>query len=149
MKCHHDQYVHSFIAKHYLSKRSTKLHSVLIHSIHTNTPTDFHICQMNSRSLVNKLINFQSFVTHQTTIFSMSPRFGYSSYIWQWNITTIYCKDRNSHGGGVLLAVNKKFTTSLISSPTCTNIEVITTHFHVNPEPMAIQHLCYLHTPKL
>ena len=47
----------------------------------------------------------------------------------------MYLKDRDSRGGGVLLAANKKFTTSLMPSPS--DIEVITTSFH-NPNPFII-----------
>ena len=79
----------------------------------------FHICIMNSKSLVyyNIFSVTETLLSHHMLENEILP-FGY----------TIYSKDRDSCGGSVLLAVNKKFTTSLMSSPT--DIKVITTRFH-------------------
>ena len=50
-----------------------------------------------------------------------------SSYIFDNKILpsnyTLFCKDRPSHGGGVLIAVSNKFTCQVMSSPD--NLEII------------------------
>ena len=105
------------------------LHDCNQHPIpHDTQPNDLHICLMNTRSLVNKLSNFQSFIC--------SSDFSTSCITETWlykdvfdneiipNGYTIYRKDRDSRGGGVLLAVKDNITSSQLSSPP--NVEILT-----------------------
>ena len=82
---------------------------------------------INPRSIVNKLKQFQSLV------FSKSPDLIGLTETWlNENIFdnevlpsnyTLFCKDRPSRGGGVLIAVSNKFTCQAITSPD--NLEII------------------------
>ena len=89
---------------------------------------DLTICQLNSRSLVNKLSKFQAFAySFNYSIICVSETW-LSSHIFD-NETlptdyTIYHKDRCSWGGGVLMAIKDKIASSLMTSPP--DIEAIT-----------------------
>lgn len=83
---------------------------------------------MNSRSLVNKLSKFQAFAySSNYNIFCVSETW-LSNHIFDNEILptgySIYRKDRNSRGGGVLMAIKDNLTCNLMSSPP--DIEIIT-----------------------
>ena len=84
----------------------------------------FHTLNIFIHSYINIFGVTETWLSHHIYDNEILP-FGY----------TIYRKDRDSRGGGVLLAVNKKFSSSLVPSPP--DIEVITTRFH-NPNPFII-----------
>ena len=82
---------------------------------------------MNTTSLVNKLSNFQSFVyTSDCCIFCITETW-LSNGIFDNEVLphgyNIYRKDRNSRGGGVLLAITDCITSSQLPSP---DVEIIT-----------------------
>ena len=82
--------------------------------------------------MVNKLTRFQSFVySFEYNIFGICETW-LSHYILDKEILphgyNIYRKDRDTRGGGVLLAVNNKFTTSQMSSPP--DLELISARIH-------------------
>ena len=88
---------------------------------HNATPNDLHICLLNTRSLVNKLSNFQSLVcSSDYSIFCITETW-LSKDIFDNEILpygySIYRKDRDSRGGGVLLAVKNNIISTQMSSP--------------------------------
>ena len=86
------------------------------------------ICLLNSGSLVNKLNDFQSFV------YSSSFRIVTVTETWLNNQIlnneilptnfVIYRKDRDSRGGGVLLAIHESLQSKLLVAPS--DLEVLT-----------------------
>ncbi|XP_065895943.1 uncharacterized protein [Dysidea avara] len=83
---------------------------------------------MNTRSLVNKLSNFQSFICSSDFSILCITETWLSKDIFDNEIIpsgyTIYRKDRDSRGGGVLLAVKDNITSSQLSSPP--HVEILT-----------------------
>ena len=99
------------------------------HSESHNSSTDWlKFCLWNARSLINKVSQFQSLV------YLIEPAVVAVTETWLTNSHfdgkvlfsgfNIFCKDRNSHGGGVLLAVSCTFSVSLFPSPS--SLEVLT-----------------------
>ena len=81
----------------------------------------------NSRSIVNKLSNFQSFVySSNYTIYCITETW-LSLSVSDFEILpekfSIFHKDRGSRGGGVLVAIDASVPCSEIPSPS--NLEVI------------------------
>ena len=83
---------------------------------------------MNTRSLVNKLSNFQSFICSSDFSILCITETWLSKDIFDNEIIpsgyTIYRKDTDSRGGGVLLAVKDNITSSQLSSPP--HVEILT-----------------------
>ena len=83
---------------------------------------------MNTRSLVNKLSNFQSFICSSDFSILCITETWLSKDIFDNEIIpsgyTIYRKDRDSRGGGILLAVKDNITSSQLSSPP--HVEILT-----------------------
>ena len=94
----------------------------------TNTPNWLPVCLWNSRSLVNKLRDFQSFVySSPFNVIAITETWLSSTILSKEILPTefvIYRKDRQSRGGGVLLAVHNKLLSSEIPSPP--DLEVLT-----------------------
>lgn len=79
------------------------------------------MCLWNSRSIVNKLSNFQSFVVSSSVdIFALTETWLNHSFQNTEIIPshyTIYRHDRPTRGGGVLIAVNSSLSSSQLKSP--------------------------------
>ena len=76
---------------------------------------------------MNKLSNFQSFVySNPFEIYCITETW-LSDFVYDHEIIpskfNIYCKDRKSRGGGVLVAVSESLQSSIIPSPE--NLELI------------------------
>ena len=85
------------------------------------------MCLFNSRSIVNKLSNLQSFVySSNYTIYCITETWLTESVsdfeILPGNFS-IFRMDRGSRGGGVLIAVDASVPCSVVSSPS--NLEVV------------------------
>ena len=79
------------------------------------------MCLFNSRSIVNKLSNLQSFVySSNYTIYCITETW-LSESVSDFEILpgnfSIFRKDRGSRGGGVLIAVDASVPCSVVSSP--------------------------------
>jgi len=79
-----------------------------------------HNCLLNASSLVNKLTKFQAFVYSSNYSILCITETWLSSDICD---NEILRNDRDSRGGGVLIAIRDSITSSIIPSPS--NIEVI------------------------
>ena len=101
---------------------------------------------MNSRSLVSKLSNFQSYVYSTPYSIYCITETWLSNSIFDSEILpheyTIYRKDRGSRGGGVLIAVSESVSSVLISSPT--DLEKITVCLNCQNESIF---LCAVYVP--
>ena len=92
------------------------------------TSTQINKCGLlNSRNIASKLADFQSFVyTCQLKVICVTETW-LSEWVFDKEILpshyAIYRKDRGSHGGGVLVAVDESIPSSLIDSPP--NLEII------------------------
>ena len=96
-------------------------------------------------SLVNKLANFQSLVYSSAySIFCVTETW-LSDSIFGYEILTenytLYRNDRNSSGGGVLVAVNDSIPSSLVYSPS--NLKIVC----VQIELTSPFHLCTVYVP--
>ena len=88
----------------------------------------------NSRSLVNKLVNFQTFVYSSSYhIFAVTETW-LSSFILNGELIptgfTIYRQDRNSRGGGVMLVVRNSLPSRQLPSPP--HLEVLSVELSVS-----------------
>ena len=99
-----------------------------------------HLCYFNSRSLVNKLSNFQSYVYSTPFNVYCITETWLSDFVFDCEILpcgyTFYRKDRASHGGGVLIAVNDLLSSTLLSSPP--GLEVITINLNCPNGPITL-----------
>ena len=91
-------------------------------------PDPIPVYLWNSRSLVNKLKNFNSFtLTSNYKIYGITETW-LSDHIYNNEIfppnCTIYRKDRSSRGGGVMLEIDMNIPSKLLTSPD--DIEVVT-----------------------
>lgn len=99
----------------------------LTQSTHPVSSADvFSVCLWNSRSLVNKLRNFQSFVYSSSfQVFALTETW-LSPFILSGEVIpsgfTVYRHDRTSRGG-VLLAVHHSFSSHQLSSPS--HLEIV------------------------
>ena len=89
----------------------------------------FNCCLWNSRSLVNKITSFQSFVyTHNIDLIALIETWLkdhiYSNELLPTNYT-MYRNDRTSRGGGVMLAVNSSINSSLVHCPSHLELSTI------------------------
>jgi len=99
----------------------------------------------NSRSLVNKLKQFNSYIlTSNYKVYGITETW-LSNYVYDNEIFppnyAIYRKDRSSRGGGVLLAVDTSIPSRLLTSPD--DIEVVTVEI-LTTKPCKI---CVLYNP--
>ncbi len=83
---------------------------------------------LNTRSLCNKLVDFQSFVyTTDPDVIGVTETWLNDSFsdkeILPYDYQ-IFRKDRSSRGGGVLIAVRNSIVTGFINSPT--DLEIVT-----------------------
>lgn len=83
-----------------------------------------NLCYLNSRSLTNKLTKFQSFVYSSSYDVICITETWSTDYIYDKEILpnkfTLYRRDKESRGGGVLIAVNY-----LLPSITPPSLEVV------------------------
>ena len=104
------------------------------------------MCLLNVRSLVNKLSKFQSFVYSRSFCIICVTETWLSEFIANGEILpndyTFYCKDRPSHGGGVMIAVKSSPFTSLISSPS--DLEVVCIKTDIGSDTLVI---CCVYVP--
>ena len=88
----------------------------------------------NSRSIVNKLRCFQSFIYAHDYSFIVLTETWLHDYIYNNELIpsgyTIYRKDRNSKGGGVLVAVKSIFKSIQLTSPDNLEVVAVTVHAH-------------------
>ena len=84
-------------------------------------------CPINSRSLLHKLTQFQSLVFSSGISIVACTKTWLSSYVFDHGILspsfTIFRKDRDRRGGGVLLAIKNFIPCSLLHSPD--HVEVV------------------------
>ena len=82
---------------------------------------NINICLLNSRSLVNKSADLQSFVYSSSYNVKCVTETWLFDSIFDHEILplnfTIYCKDRAHRCGGVLVAINDSLPSVLVSSP--------------------------------
>ena len=101
---------------------------------------------MNSRSLANKLSNFQSYVYSTSHNIYCITETWLSNSVFDCEILpceyTVYRKDRGSQGGGVLIAVHESVPSVLISSPE--ELEIITVNLNCLNGPIT---LCTVYVP--
>ena len=99
-----------------------------------------HLCYLNSRSLVNKLSNFQSYVYSTPYNIYCITETWLSDSIFDCEILpcgyTLYRKDRASRGGGVLIAVHDSLSSTLVPSPP--ELEVITINLNFQNDPITL-----------
>lgn len=104
-------------------------------------------CLWNARSLANKFSIFQSFIySLEPSIIAVSETW-LSSYHLDGEILpsrySIFRKDRNSRGGGVLLAVEQTLAVSPLPSPPDLEVSTIKLNF---PKPVVV---CVVYLPPL
>ena len=107
--------------------------------------TDYTIKLFNSRSLVNKLSDFQSLVYSSSFSTICVTETWLSDYIFNYKILpcnyTMYRKDRNSRGGGVLIAIDNSIPSCCIHSPA--DLELVCVQVGMS-HPF---YLCTIYTP--
>ena len=95
---------------------------------------------MNSRSLANKLSNFQSYVYSTPYHIYCITESWLSNSVFDCEILpcnyTLYRKDRGSRGGGVLVAVSESVPSVLIPSPE--DLEIIAVNLHCLNGPITL-----------
>ena len=94
----------------------------------TNTQLKYTTCLWNSRSIVNKLRCFQSFIYAHDYSFIVLTETWLHDHIYSNELLptgyTIYRRDRSSKGGGVMLAVKSALKSTQLTVPD--NLEVVT-----------------------
>ena len=99
-----------------------------------NKDQKYTTCLWNSRSIVNKLRCFQSFIYAHDYSFIVLTETWLHDYIYNNELIpsgyTIYRKDRNSKGGGVLVAVKSIFKSIQLTSPDNLEVVAVTVHAH-------------------
>ena len=104
------------------------------------------VCYLNSRSLVNKFAQFQALVYSSCYNIICVTETWLSNYIYDKEILpckfTIFRKDRESRGGGVLIAVNECLPCNSI--PTPPHIEVIAIRVNLPNKEISI---CTVYNP--
>ena len=93
-----------------------------------SNPTTLKLFQINARSIVNKINQIQNFVySNKVDILGVTETW-LTDMIYDLEIFpssyTIYRKDRNSRGGGVMIAVRDKIHSELIT--TNSDLEILT-----------------------
>ena len=94
----------------------------------TNKEQIYTTCLWNSRSIVNKLRCFQSFIYAHDFSFIVLTETWLHDYIYNNELLptgfTIFRKDRSSKGGGVMVAVKSILKSTQLTAPE--NLEVVT-----------------------
>ena len=106
-------------------------HNDLSTDFNDNPVTQLYTCLLNTRSVANKLSKFQGFVYSSDFSIVCITETWLNSDIFDNEILpsgySIYRKDRDSRGGGVLLAIKDSISSSRLPSPS--DIETVTLQF--------------------
>jgi len=108
-------------------------------------PSDYLFFYTNSRSIVNKLQKFQSVVYSKSFDVIGLTETWFSNNIFDNEILpsnySLFRHDRQSRGGGVLIAVNNKISCQKLTSPV--NLELICIRLNL-PNPVTV---CIVYIP--
>ena len=101
---------------------------------------------MNTRSLVNKLTDFQSFVYSSVFDIFICTETWFSEGILNNEVLPsgfcIYRKDRSTRGGGVMIAVREAISCTVLQSPI--HLEVLTITIGVPISLLCVQFIALL-----